>query len=105
MNLRRYFAALLVAVPLLLGSPAFGTVYIRGDIDNDGIVRLIDSLLVLRYISGTWTIEPEICATSTDNMFTNCSGQLHPCDVNGDGRCDVTDVILILQKSRGLITL
>ncbi|NJD90747.1 MAG: hypothetical protein FIA91_04400 [Geobacter sp.] len=104
MKLRRYLAALLVAVPLLLGSPAFGAEYIGGDIDSDGIVRLSDSLLMLRYISGTWTIEPEICAYSADNLFTNCSGQLHPCDVNGDGRCDFSDFALILNKSRGLIT-
>lgn len=104
MNLHRYIAGLLVAVPLLLGSPAFGTEYIGGDIDNDGSVRLTDSLLVLRYISGTWTIEPEICATSADELFTNCSGQLHPCDVNGDGRCDFSDFFMILRKSRGLAT-
>lgn len=104
MYLRRHLVALLVAIPLLLGSPVLGAEYVSGDMDNDGIVRLGDSLLLLRYIVGT--DGPIYCGDiSAYERFTNCTiNQVYPCDVNGDGKCDFSDFFLILNKSRGLIT-
>ena len=96
MNRRNKFCAFLVAVSLVFITAMNSSAYVSGDVDNDGVVRLADALLVLRYIAGTQSLS-----------FT----ELYDCDVFGgggplpsrDGLCEITDCVLILNKAYGQI--
>jgi len=96
MRIQKTLCAVLAASIVFMSamnSPAF----VSGDIDDDGIVRLADALLLLRYFAGTESLT---------------SFQLYVCDVTGgggplpspDGKCFITDYIIIHNKSRGLIS-
>ncbi|MBR1862650.1 MAG: cadherin-like beta sandwich domain-containing protein [Ruminococcus sp.] len=52
------------------------------DIDNDGLVSVVDALLILNHTAGTGSLTGE---------------SLKKADVNGDGRADVVDALIILE--------
>jgi len=60
---------------------------VMGDVNNDGVVKSSDAILVLRIITGL--LEP-----SEDQKLA--------ADVNGDGQVKSDDAILILRKAAGL---
>lgn len=96
---RKKICVLLLAASLLFGTAAKGSAFVLGDVDDDGVVRLADSLLVLRYFAGT---------SSLSNV------QVDACNVNGDGssydlrglnpKCDIADFSKILSQAYGIIT-
>jgi len=63
---------------------AFG---ILGDINNDGAVDLIDTIIALRIMAGMPSVDPTIFSGA---------------DIDGDGEIGLADVIYILQKVAGL---
>jgi hypothetical protein len=67
-----------------------------GDIDGDGAVRLTDALLCLRHVAGT---QPLV----GNPRFQADVGYLVNEHAAQDGDVDITDAVLILGKSYGLI--
>ncbi len=57
-----------------------------GDVDNDGVVTLADSVLSLRIIAGL-----------VDASSVNISA-----DVNGDNKIGVAEVVYVLQDVSGI---
>jgi hypothetical protein len=92
MSRRNKFCTFLVAVSLVFITATNSSAYVSGDVDNDGVVRLADALLVLRYIAGIQSLS-----------FT----EQYDCDVFGgggplpsrDGFCEINDCVLILNKA------
>ena len=90
----------LAAATAILGAillmPGTGRAAEKGDVDGDGVVRVADALLVLRYIAG---------------VLVFYSPQRELCDVTGfgegppvpDGSCDILDAVMILYKAYGQI--
>ena len=99
MNRRKKFCVLLLAASLLFGSAANSSAFSMGDVDDDGVVRLADCLLVLRYIAGTSSLTYV---------------QIDACNVTGDGssydprgpnpKCQIADFAMILRQAYGVIT-
>lgn len=81
----------LVTLVFLLATAATSSAYVIGDVDDDGVVRMNDALLVMRYIAGTTFLSPD---------------QRFRCDMtwalwqNNPG-CDFLDATLILSVSTG----
>lgn len=70
-----------------------------GDIDGDGVVRLSDALAALRHVAGT---EPFI--ENSNKKFQADVGALVEGRAGQDGVVDITDAVLILGKSYGLLS-
>lgn len=96
MNWQKNLCAFLIIAMLVFFSVANSSALVAGDADEDGVVRLADALLVMRYIVATQSLTPS---------------QLYACDVAGgagtlfapNGDCDIIDAVLILNKAYGLI--
>lgn len=96
MNWRKNLCAFLIIAMLVFFSVVNSSALVAGDADEDGVVRLADALLVMRYIVATQALTPS---------------QLYACDVAGgegtlpapNGDCDIIDAVLILNKAYGLI--
>jgi hypothetical protein len=72
-----------------------------GDVDSDGTVRLSDALVVLRHVAGTEVINK---STNLDKFRRADVGPLVNGHAGCDGSIDISDAVLILSKSQGLIT-
>lgn len=96
MNWRKRLCLFFVAVSLVAVAATISSAAVSGDVDDDGVVRLADTLLILRHLVGTQPLT---------------SPQLYACDVAGngsplpapDGGCDIVDAVTILNKAFGLI--
>jgi len=65
-----------------INATAYKVALIRGDVNNDGFVKLDDAILILQVLTGIPSSQP---------VFTDA-------DVNHDGRLGNTEAIYILQK-------
>jgi len=102
MNWRKNFCAFLVAVSLLFISATNSSALVSGDVDDDGVVRLADVLLVMRYFAGTQTLnlqEKMACNVNGDSVFPPPI----PYDPLKSINCDFMDLALIQQQAWGLI--
>ena len=68
-----------------------------GDVDGDGVVRLADAMLVLRFIAGTQQPTPSQFAQADVGPFLN--GKPAP-----NGQIDISDALRILRKALALET-
>lgn len=92
-----------VVASLVLISATNSSAFVSGDVDDDGVVRLADVPLVMRYLSGTQTLnlqEKMACNFNGDSVFPPPI----PYDPLKSINCDFIDVALIQQKAWGLIT-
>ena len=62
--------------------------YTYGDVNDDGFIDTIDTLLIMQYTAGNAELTPV---------------QLMAADVNGDGCADVVDALMILQYNAGTL--
>lgn len=96
MNMRKTLCGIVMTATLFFVGTTNSSASVSGDVDDDGVVRLADALLVLRSAAGTATLTPV---------------QRFACDVAGggeplpapDGVCDVIDGLFILRKAYGLV--
>jgi hypothetical protein len=92
----------LVAFVLLLATTSNSYALVNGDIDNDGVVRMDDALLVMRYVAGT-----TVCNNFLLNIAIDCSYLVFACsavqrEINPTHYgCDITDAVLVLGRSTG----
>jgi hypothetical protein len=91
----------LVALVLILATTSSSFAYIDGDIDHDGVVRMDDALLVMRYFMGT-----QACG---ENIFINanisCSDLSYQCGAVRDLNnlvCLINYSFQILARAQGL---
>jgi hypothetical protein len=97
MNMRKPLCGIVMAAGLLFASATNSSAVVSGDVDGDGVVRVADALLVLRYVAGKESLTPIqiLDCDVTDVVFPN---------PGSDGKCDIVDALTILQKAYGLIT-
>lgn len=81
------------APPAIHISPSSPT---AGDVNGDGVVRLADSLQVMRHIIGT---QPPL----TPSQLNACDVASSSTVVTPDGVCDVVDAVMILNRAYGII--
>ena len=62
---------------------------IKGDVNNDGSVDILDAILIQKYAGEKIQLTDE---------------QIHIADVNNDGNADTLDAILIQEYAAGIIT-
>lgn len=62
--------------------------YTYGDVNDDGFIDTVDTLMIMQYTAGNSELTPV---------------QLLAADVNGDGWADVVDALMILQYNAGTI--
>jgi len=67
-----------------------GTVVLKGDVDGNGVVNIIDALMIAQYSVGL-------------NLSTNFN--VLAADVNGDIMINIIDALMVAQYSVGLIQL
>jgi len=97
MNWRKNLAVFLVTASLLAASAANSFAFVSGDVDDDGVVRLADTLLVLRHIVGTQSL------TSFQRFVCDVAGGGFPLPAP-DGLCDILDAVMIMNKASGAIS-
>jgi hypothetical protein len=68
-----------------------------GDVDGDGVVRLADAMLVLRFVAGTQQPTPAEFAQADVGPFIG--GKPAP-----NGQIDISDALHILRKALALET-
>ena len=95
---RKKFCVWLLAVSLLLGSAVSSSAFTMGDVDDDGIVRVTDALLVLRYIAGT----SSLTYVQVDACNVDGSGDSYDPD-RQNSKCQITDYAKILRQAYGII--
>lgn len=102
----------IVTLVFLLAAAATSSAFVNGDIDDDGVVRLNDALLILRYFAGTEACNsscgyPFECPYSID--LPSCSELEYSCmsiqnEFNQNSPyCFLTGAALVLNRSYGLI--
>ncbi len=86
---------------ITLSFPVHSLAYTKGDVDNDGVVRLADALLVMRYVANNEELSSDqiqICNVYvSDDPY--CDQLRDVCSAD----CDLLDVVIILQKAYGLM--
>jgi len=99
MNNRYRVRIFLVAAIITLSFSVNCLAYTSGDVDDDGVVRLADALLVMRYVFGTQEMSSDQIQSCNVNNDAYCDQLKDMCWAN----CDLFDVHLILQKAYGLV--
>lgn len=99
MNNRYRIRIFLVVAIITLSFSVNSLAYTSGDVDNDGVVRLADALLVMRYVTNNQELSSDQIQSCNVNNDAYCDQLQDMCWAN----CDVFDVFLILQKAYGLM--
>ena len=88
-SLSRVLAVVLCVMLLVSCIPFQASAEMTGDVNNDGVIDIMDSILVQKYTSDEAELTPE---------------QLEAADVNGDGSVDVLDAMDIQKYASDKIS-
>lgn len=101
MNRRKNLSVFLVAASFVFISSTNSSALVSGDVDDDGVVRVADVLLLMRYFYGTQTLnlqEKMACNVNGDTVFPPPI----PYDPLNSINCDFIDLALIQQMAWGV---